>query len=168
MKKTYFLGIYWGARADTVENCTNKVIATFDSLAHIDASFRSWYKTSRPRKGDEVMPLDTVTREGVLNLLLNGQIVNDIGQIMNDMGFMTYVKSREDFSKSHVLSIICGGSFDKIPNSVTLNISKCEEVVHLASKDRLEAIFAEFIRIWQPETGVIRENNSDIFTYHCT
>lgn len=160
----YFIGIYWGVRKEGIELCINKVQATFDFLRHFDDSFSSWYKTSRPRKGELLLPLDTQSERGVEDLLLKGQNHNDIGELLDDAGYLIYLKSEKDFSKAHVLSIKCGGSIKEISNNVTLNIGKDGSYVHLMNKTCLEGIFKGFIEIWQPDRGLVRCNDEEILS----
>ena len=94
-----------------MEGCITKVKATVDLLSSLDDSFVVWYKTTRPRKGELLQPIDT--RSGVEALLLRGRNYDDTGQLLDDLGYLVYLKSEEDYSKAHILSITCGCYFEK-------------------------------------------------------
>jgi len=74
------------------------------------------------------------------------------------------LKSHKDASKAHILSITCGGYFEKIPNSVTLSIGKDDTNKHLTSKEGLEKIYRSLVEIWHPDKGVIRCNADEILS----
>lgn len=162
MNNSYFIGIYWGARKESIELCTNKLVATFNFLRQIDDSLSLWYKTSRPRKGELLLPIDTQDEKAVKILLQKGQNCNDIREKLEDLGYLIYLKSEKDFSKAHILSIKCGGSLNGVPNNVTLNIGKNKSYVHLTSTNVLEKIFKEITKIWQPERGLVRCNDMEL------
>jgi|GEM_PF-4215984 len=97
-------------------------------------------------------------------LLLKGQNYNDVDRLLKDLGYLIYLKSEKDYSKAHVLSITCGCDFEKIPNSVTLNIGKNQAYENLTEKSVLENIYRNFIEIWKPERGLVRCNTDEIFS----
>ena len=161
MADKYFIGIYWGNRKDDLLDCVDKVKATLDFLRSVDESFAAWYKTSRPRKGETLVPIDT-SWEGVKSLLLKGRNYNDIGELLKDLGYLVHLKSEKDYSKAHVFSITCGSYFEKVSNNVGLSIGKNDAYEYLHHEDVLEKIFNRFVDIWKPENGIVRCNDNEL------
>lgn len=161
INKEYYIGVYWGTRNESTKECAVKVKATFDFLSSIDESFRTWYKTSRPRKGEILQPID-ISIKSIQTLLLNGQNHNDLGELLEELGYLIYLKSEKTYSKAHVLSITCGCYLDTIPNNVILNIGNNEAHEHLTSTETLEKIYKSLVNIWHPDKGVIKCNNEDL------
>ncbi|MBY0282040.1 MAG: hypothetical protein K2W94_07800 [Alphaproteobacteria bacterium] len=163
MKNNFFIGIYWGKRKEELTTCTAKIKSTLDLLSSLDNSFTLWYKTSKPRKGEVLQPVDT-SSEGIKTLLLKGQNYNDVGELLEDLGYLIVLKSEKDFSKAHILSVICGCYFEKTPNSITLNIGKNNAHKDLAKREVLENLYRGLIEIWKPDKGILRCNSDEILS----
>jgi len=161
MKDNYFVGMYWGMRKEAIEDCSIKIRRSLHLLEGIDASFKNWYKTTKPKKGELVMPIDS-GEDSIMQLLLKGRNYNDVGVLLENLGYAFMLKSEKDFSKAHVLSFQCGCYFEKIPNAVTLNISKGESYERIADVEVLQNLFQRLSEIWEPERGVISRNSDDI------
>jgi len=159
--KDCYLGIYWGKRYQTVDECLQKAIETFVYLKSIDESFNEWFQTSKPKKGQPITSID-LSKEAIKSLFLNGQIYNDMGKLMEDLGYSLYLKSHKDFSIAHVLSVKCGGFNDKLTNSVVLSISKADEYSYLIDKAILMSIYRNLVKIWRPERGIIKCQDEDL------
>ena len=163
MKDNYFIGIYWGVRKKTIDECANKVEETFDFLYRIDSSFAEWYKTTRPRRGELVNPLEIRSIAGIEKILLEGRNYNDLGEGLDDLGYSIYIKSNTDFSKAHVLSIRCGCYNEFASNCVALNIGRAGVYNHLRNMLFVKKIYKELVEIWRPDSGVIRCDDVDVF-----
>lgn len=159
--KNCYIGIYWGAREETVDECAQKVFETFAYLRNVDNSFNQWFQTEKPRKGQVVAPLN-ISMEGIKDLLLSGRNFNDIGELLEDLGYLLYLKSFIDFSKSHVLSFSCGQFNERITNSVVLELSKEKEFSYLHQTSTLLRIFRKLGKIWSPDRGVVKCDDKDI------
>ena len=163
MKDNYFIGIYWGVRKEGIDNCADKISTTLNLLSSLDESFGTWYRTTRPRKGEVLQSLN-VNKEGIKSILLKAQNRNDLGELLEDLGYTFSIKSENNYSQAHVLSFSCGIFFDKIPNCVTLNIGKNKAYEHLTSNDFLRRVCAVLSEVWEPDKTVIRCNDNACLT----
>lgn len=159
--KDCILGIYWSARKETIDECTKKIFQTFTYLRNVDNSFVQWYLTKKPRKGELVTPIETDI-DSIKDLLLKGRNFNDIGELLEDLGYVISLKSFKDFSKSHVLSFSCGIFNERLTNSVVLEFSKANEYNHLVNKSRLLSTYRKLVELWNPERGVIKCQDEDV------
>ena len=164
MDNKCFIGIYWGARNESIESCISKIKSTGEVLSNIDDSFTKWYTTTRPVKGKIQTPLNLCREDAIRELLIMNQNYNDIGELIEDLGYAFSVKSENDFATAHVLSIQCGSNFEKIPNSVTLNIGKKQAYEYLEDKGILTAIYNALDKIWCSDRNVLRWKNNGMIS----
>jgi len=150
----FFLRLNWGPRAETIEDCTRKVVQTLELLASVDAGFDLWYLTTRPGKGKSVQPL-VMDDKTIGWLLLRGQNVNDSGEIWPELGFSLYLKSSPDYSLSHILTIHCGSFSSLVKNSVVLSFSKDERHQHVTDYGMMLGIYSGLVTIWSPQEGMV-------------
>jgi hypothetical protein len=160
--KAYFIGIYWGPRRETTDQCIRKTKATIDGLRKMDASFSDWYKATSPQHGESPQALPLDDPQGMEKLLLDGQIHDDEGQLMADLGYTVYLKSNPAFNLSHILSMLCGSFNEFTSNRVTLNLGRSEEYAHLQDLVVARKIYEEFVRLWKPDKGVIQCNDQPV------
>ncbi|MFT3949962.1 MAG: hypothetical protein QM763_23555 [Agriterribacter sp.] len=163
MIDSYFLGMYWGVRQENLEVCSTKLYNTFYFLKEFDVSFKEWYKTNKPRKGQIVGPIAS-DLQSLKSLLIKGQNLNDLGGILEDLGYLVHVKSCKDYSKAHILSISCGSYFKQVSNSVTLNIGGNENYKNLMNVEVLKKLFFGLADIWHPKSGRIKCNEDELFS----
>jgi hypothetical protein len=158
MTENYFIGIYWEARQESVEECAMKIEQTLTLLSKEDKGFCFWYKTTKPKRGEIVEPLE-LTKRSIEVLLLEGRNYNDEGRLVEELGYQIHLKSGLDYNKSHNLSFTCGG-YSKmsklIPNNVNATIRASEIKNPLFDKKDIDTISELFKRIWNPERSVVR------------
>ena len=160
MKECY-LGIYWEKRKEIIEQCVPKIIDTFKYLVSIDNSFSEWYKTSKPQKGQAIEPI-SIDFESIERLLQGGQNYDDLGNLIESLGYLVYLKSNKDFSKSHTLSITCGSFSERSGNNVVLTISKDEKYFYLRDRAKLLPVYRKFVEIWNPQRGIIKCQGEEV------
>lgn len=160
-KDDFVIGLYWGPRKEGIEECIDKVSNTFFKLKEIHASMQDWYLTTRPKKGQLVVPID-LSLEGIKSLLLRGRYFKDDGSLNEDLGYLLYLKSIKDFSKAHVLSIKCGSTSELTPNSVVITISRYEGYDYMTKDEILRTIISRLSDIWKPDRGVLFHNEDEI------
>jgi hypothetical protein len=84
--------------------CCDNLLKTFNFLADLDVSFSSWYRTSKPRKG-KVAAQISLERNELRALLTQGQVSNDLGDLMTDIGYSLYLKSDRDLGSCSFYSL---------------------------------------------------------------
>lgn len=162
---TYFIGIYWGARKESIETCSKKLHETFLFLSNeLEDGLSQWYKTRRPKKNEIIQPIE-LNESAIKSLLFDGRNINDDGSLNEDLGYTVYLKSQKDFGKAVVFSSTCGCYNKLISNSVTIRVGENEENVQFKDKVILEKIYSELVRIWSPERGVIKCNETLLLSY---
>ena len=156
----YFIGIYWGARKESIETCVDKIVKTFDYLCNLDESFRSWYSTNKPKKGKVASPLN-LSRDSVMSLLIKGQNYNDEGKLVEELGYLLHLKSEENYGRAHLLSFSCSG-YSKvsklIPNNVNLTLRGEVMKNSFFNINNIESLYMKLYEIWEPEEGIMRED----------
>jgi hypothetical protein len=164
MTEVFFIGIYWQARTEGIDSCSNKLLELFNFLKQEDESFNFWYKTQKPKKGQVIEPIDSNTKIGVKNLLALSQNYNDDGTLHEDLGYTIFLKSRTEFAKAHTLSLTCDCRNKSISNCVTINIAQVNAPDYLDKITNMEKIYTELVKIWHPDRGLIRRGDVLIFS----
>jgi hypothetical protein len=159
--KDCYLGIYWSKRKEHIDECAQKTFETFAYLSEIDNSFSVWYEASKPKKGQIITSIEP-NLDSVKRLLLKGRNYNDLGELMEDLGYLIYLKSFKDASKAHILSITCGCFSERLTNSVVLSISKDPQYSYFIDRAELYPIYRKLVEVWSPERGVIKCQDQDV------
>ena len=128
-----------------------------------DISFGSWYRTTRPRKNEVMQPMDLSTA-GIEAFIRKNETRNDIGELIDDLGYSIYLKSGKDYAKAHVLSIKCGCFSELVSNCVALSIRKTGSIDRFTTIDELKKIYRSLAEIWHPQKGVIKYGNEDLLS----
>ena len=71
---SFYIGAYWGSRAESLHEVVNKTLHTLKKLSTIDVQFESWYNTAISRKkalqqpinyNDESFEIDKIVSKSV-------------------------------------------------------------------------------------------------------
>jgi hypothetical protein len=163
MERKVSICLYWGPRIDGLMVCCDRLVRTIELLSSIDVTLSNWYSTKRPKKSIPILPI-TLDREAFKDLLLKGQNKNDIGKVLDDIGYNVILKSEKDFAKAHVLMIHCNSSNELLVNSIVLEIGSVTSTVDLESDMLLKHIYKGLYSIWASEYGKIDKGGIEIPT----
>lgn len=153
MSDGFYIGAYWGPRAETVETCASRLSAFLSSVPAIDASLADWFRTSRRRGVARRKPVKPSTTELTAALLAGGPRLGDSeGSELSKLGFaLSLWNGREP---GIGLNLRCGSSAS-VPGLVSNNV-----VVSVPSDDgdgsgrlsrasRIELARA-LVQVWEP------------------
>jgi Immunity protein 52 len=150
MSKRFFLGAYWGARKENVEQCATRLDRFLNGLKEIDPTLAQWYERGRSRKDAMARPVSALPTSELQTLLLKGRNRYDEGGgFIDELGFslgMWNGATSED--KESSLRVGCG-CFDPLGNNVILDLPiQSENLGDANVACNLLALVAE---IWQPK-----------------
>ncbi|OMP74543.1 Imm52 family immunity protein [[Flexibacter] sp. ATCC 35208] len=150
-----FIGIYWSSRYQSIEDCAIRMEQTVKFLQKIDQSFIYWYSTLKPKKNQLLEAVDC-SYEGIIKLLDSSRQYDEVGNILDKLGYRIYLKSGLDFSRSHVLSISCNKTSEYLSNLVGLSLANPDQYNYLKQLKIARNIYDNLIDIWDGENGVLR------------
>jgi hypothetical protein len=151
MVGSFYFGGYWGPRAESVEECADKLEIFMVSLAEIDPILATWFEPGRSRKSALASKVEPAP-EQLRDLLLDGRYRNDAtNSVIPELGFNVALWNGQDSIAG--LSIDCGGwSASGAPNSVVINFPQADdplaEVVYQPIK--AATLVRAVIEVWSP------------------
>ena len=158
----YFLGAYWKARKESIDECAERLLLFFAALSTCEEILSTWYEKGRSQKQAMQKRVDIRSRDYMLNLLERGRHRRDIPRtVIEDLGFRIGVWNGADkIEKEAGLSITCG-SYNPNPNlgnAVVLNLPR--ELGDLCQSKRMAAVLASAATAWEPAWAGIMNHNT--------
>jgi hypothetical protein len=145
-----FLGVYWAARRESVEQCAVRLHRFLSELSASDAVLASWYNNARRQK-TFLKRVEVESRDYLIDLLNRSRLRNDDKTVIEDLGFQISLSNRRDREKQATMNIHCGSYSEGSGNDVVLNLP--EDMGDLRKPERMAAVLATVVRAWEPDTG---------------
>lgn len=156
----FMLGAYWGARPDSLENCTENAVRFFARLAEIDPLLAHWFERGRSRKDALEKSVDTSDARKLHDLFLRGQNRRDVdNEVIDELGFRLSVwnGASEETAEASV-SLQCGAYSERIGNNVLIDLPyQSKDLKWIENVSSLVALVAE---IWQPSWAGVMSNKA--------
>lgn len=156
MSSGFFLGAYWPARKESIEQCADRLRLFFADLATCDPALATWYNLGRSRKKALEKRADVGNLDGLLTLLNKGRHRRDMPRtVIEELGFSVGLWNGREEGKDVGLGITCGLYWvsptpnASLSNCVTLNLP--EDLGELKQVERMTRVLAVVARAWQPE-----------------
>jgi hypothetical protein len=106
MIESFYIGGYWGARPESIEECVDRLQAFSQSLARVDPLLASWFEKGRSRESALQSEVNFRT-EQLWDLLLSGRNRDDAGgRVIQNLGFSVDLWNGAESAVS--LSVHCG------------------------------------------------------------
>src|SRR5262245_32347426 len=117
---TGLMGLYWGARQQSLDECADLCLSTILSMR--DCGFDGFFQLGRSRK-DALRRAVDVSPESIRSLLSRG--VNrrdDNRQVISELGYNLGLWSGRPDDEAFGLTIHCGSYSQWVGNNVVLNL----------------------------------------------
>ena len=112
MIDSFYIGAYWGSRAESLSEVRNKVLQTFEKLATTDEQFSNWYEGGMSRK--KAMEKKVVFDKETIERLSLQQVKK--GEL-----------DEKGFAKMGFLFGVWSGHSDEESSSISFNVGKENE-----------------------------------------
>jgi len=160
--ETYYAGVYWGVREESVENCAQRLTQVLNCLAACEPALTHWFEQGRTRK--EALAHEVPIEAGALQKLLlsDHKPTHDEGSHPVDLGFSTGLWNGYDGVEGLSLITICGSYNVAVgSNSCVLKLPPYAGPVaqRLLTSAVLERILQCLVLAWEPDWGVVNSNN---------
>jgi hypothetical protein len=158
MKASFYIGVYWGSRAEPLSQVRDKTLQTFQKLAEIDEQFLDWYEggISRKKALEKRIVFDNETIEKLcLQHVKKGELEKNG---VSKMGFLFGIWSGHLDEESSSVTFTVGSAFTSphLCNSCVLTIpfegGARERLLHIEKAKRIIEVFVE---IWNPDYAVL-------------
>ena len=148
----YFMGAYWEARQESIDQCADRLLRFFSELTTFDPAVATWYEQARSRKQALARQVAFGNRDYLLDLLNRGRHRRDSDKsVMEDLGFTISFWNGGNKGEEGTMNIHCGSYCEEVGNSVVLNLP--DELGDLRRPERMAAVLASVVKAWKPDSG---------------
>lgn len=153
----FFLGAYWAARPDSLDECTDRLSRFFAELVTCDDVLGHWYELADSRRRALEKSADVGDPNYLRALLERGRHWTDMPRkLMKDLGFTFGLWNGQDETKSVGLSVTCGLYYEKLTNCVTLHLP--QGLGRLKDARRMRRVLSAVATTWEPDwAGVMSD-----------
>jgi hypothetical protein len=147
------LGLYWGARKQSLEECADLCVSTFALLRNV--GFQTFFRLGRARREGLEHPIEE-SLDALRLLLANGVNRTDIDrQPIPQLGFRLGAWSGGRDEESYSLSITCGSYSEHVSNVVLLKLPSSGAYSLDAAPHRARDTFERVVNLWTPEIAAL-------------
>lgn len=146
-----FIGVYWPARKESLEQVTARAKAHFELLATLGPEFQDWFELVNSLKAKRRV-IETGTFEALKSRIAKGRNYRDIPrEPIVELGWSLSGWNGQPKAVSGSTGFLCGAYSPRISNAVTLKIGDIasERVADAA----LRTMLNDFGDIWGARTG---------------
>ena len=162
MAKGYFLGAYWPARRESVDECADRLAAFLDDLRACGEPFAKWYPHANSRAESLRKGAEGWNGDRLRDLLNNGRNRYDTTkEVIEDLGFRVGFWNGEGKERSISISVTCG-------LYAPANLSNCvyfrlpDDVAGIGGKVVIARVLRSVVTRWNPAwAGVMSEDAKD-------
>lgn len=150
------IGVYWTARADDLQSCTDRAAAHFRLLHQLGPGFDRWFKKAM-RKPKAPSEANVLTPEVVGDLLAKGVNRRDTDKsVITELGWSLALWNGELNQVDAQTSLHCGCISDRVGNSAIVDAHR-EGRPGLDHKTAVE-LLKSLVELWDPESGAVVES----------
>jgi hypothetical protein len=146
MTTPLFLGAYWKARRESIDECADRLMRFLVALSSCDEVLTNWFEKGRSRKQALQKQVDIQNRDQLLKLLDRGRNKRDIGgTVIDELGFSVDLWNGKDSA----MGILCGAYASYVSNSVTFHLP--EDLGDLRQPERMTSVLVAVVEAWEPD-----------------
>lgn len=158
MIDSFYIGLYWGSKAETLTQVASKILQTLQRLTKTDEQFLNWYERGMSRKQalEKKVSLDMGTIGKIcLKAVKKGEL-DEKGYAKNGFVFGLWTGHKDDEASS--VSFIAGDVFTipNLSNNCVLSIPfEGAARERLLQPEKAKEIIAFLVEIWNPDYAVL-------------
>lgn len=153
MAETFYVGAYWGPRAEAVDACAERLARFLADLTQTSPLLGSWFKTASRRKAALKRPIEPAADQ-LRELLLAGQARRDDAtrSVMSELGFAVDMWNGQDVQAG--LRVRCGAPAviqGMTSNTLVMQLPAAEgDALELYQRQAALAVMRSVVTVWQP------------------
>ena len=165
MQDKYVLGAYWGARAESIDQCARRLGIFLAGLADNHESLSIWYEALSSRKQSLLKPVQAPDTGTMIQLLNRGRNRENVeGKVMDDLGFQIGLWNGQAGAKRATLNIRCGLYWESstpgvsVGNCVVLDLP--QDLPTRVTSEKMSQILQVAVQAWDPAwAGIMSEQS---------
>lgn len=147
------LGIYWGPRAQSLQECAELCLNTISLLR--SAGYPTFFQLGRTRREGLKHPIEE-SQQALELLLAKGINRTDVGRHpIPELGFRLGAWSGGSDAESYSLSITCGCYSSRVSNVVLLALPSTGAYSRGSSPESARLAFEGLVGLWRPEIAAL-------------
>lgn len=139
------LGLYWGPRRESVDDCADKWLRSL--LALTEQGFSTYYRRARSRNAALRHPI-ALDRASIRSIL--AARTQD-----TDLGFRFSAWSGDKEGEAYSVSGTCGAWSDGVSNNCLINLPPAGRYSISKGRGKLKKVFADLVGIWDPDKAIL-------------
>lgn len=156
MEDSFYIGAYWGSRAEPLSQVRDKILQTLNKLSETDEQFLNWYESGMSRKEalKKKVVLNNETIERIcLEMVKKGELDK---KGVAKMGFIFGLWTGHHDDESSSISFNVGADSKWLTNSCVIKMP-IEGVAkwRLLQSEKAKAIISILVKIWKPDYAVL-------------
>lgn len=156
MIDSFYIGAYWGPRAEPLSEVSGKILQTFEKLITVDEQFLNWYEGGMSRKKalEKKVVFNKETIETLcLQLVKKGELDQ---KGFAKMGFLFGLWSGHSDEESSSISFNVGKENERLTNACVISIPfEGAARERLLEPGKAKEIISILIEIWNPDYAVL-------------
>ncbi len=156
MNSRFFLGAYWPARKESIDQCAGRLLGFFGDLVTCDSALSTWYELGRSREQALEKPADVQNQDYLLKLLDRGRNRRNVERkVIEELGFHISLWNGAGEGKDTGLAVTCGLYWvsptqnASLSNCVTVDLP--EQLGDLGRAEQMKHLLTTVVRAWEPE-----------------
>ena len=158
MLDSFYIGAYWGSRAEPLDQVKNKIIQTLKLLGELDEQFLNWYELGMSRKKaleNKFVSNDENIKRLCLQKVKKGELDKN-GFSKSGFIFSLWTGHKEEEASS--ISFVVGDELkiSNLGNSCVIKIPyEGDAKDRLLKIDKAKKIISFLVEIWNPDYAVL-------------
>jgi hypothetical protein len=160
MADSFYIGAYWGSRAETLNEVKDKVIQTLKRLADEDEQFANWYEGGMGRK-EALSKRVTINSDTIQRLCLEQVRKGELSQDgVSKMGFLFGLWTGHKEEETSSISFSVGTASKWLTNSCVIKLPfRGSAHERLLQQKTATTIIALLVKIWNPDYAVLTSHD---------
>jgi len=164
MIETYYAACYWGAREESLEQCTSRLFNFMECFTKLHHSFSTWLDVNaKGYKGykagvTRVLRINDV--DEIRSLLLEDRATNDDGRVLEELGFSVFLTNKLNKEPGTSISVTCGCTVDGVPSCCVIDLPYGSGTgSEVLTTDVLTSIMNCLVSSWNPTWGIVQSGH---------
>lgn len=158
MNDSFYIGAYWGGRAETLTEVVTKIVKTLERLGRIDEQFSGWYELGMSRKKalENEVHIDADNIRRLCLQKVKRKELDEVGYSKTGFLFSLWTGHKDEESSSISLNVGATFKSDKLKNSCVIKIPyEGEARERILKPDIAKKIITTLVELWNPEYAVL-------------
>jgi hypothetical protein len=156
-----FFGAYWGPRAESAEECADRVGRLIRGLEVIDVLLTGWRDKAETKSGALAQPVVTTDRQDLVERLTAGVTRDDTGALIETAGYSVYWWNGDESDAAAItLNMSLGRTSKQVPNSVVFQFPDPTAVPSIYSGRSASNLVLTVLEVFQPDRAVWLDDDS--------